>query len=200
MAIAPAAASVVFIGFSGTINYVEEGLPLDSELMVGAPFSGVYSYDTSAVDLAPEDPILGGYHFPDHAMTVMIGDQEISQSSISLTVYNYSFFDVYGVHTLSPFFAFGLEWELMDVYLVNDTGTALIDDSLPLTAPDLNDFAYSSFSLDLPFQGATAISGEITWMGLVPEPGTLLALSAGALLVVRRDSRGRFDGRYGRVN
>jgi len=196
MSIASANGTVISIAYSGTIDFVEEGHSFSGAIPVGTPFSGVYSYDPDgAVDVAPNDPSIGAYLFPDHIIHVEIGTVIFTSPDLAISILNSnSLFDRYSVGNSSTFTAYEVEWNSMAVDLRDATGSAFADDALPLGPPALEEFQFSrSFYLARVGQRDPLIKGEVTSLTLVPEPGTLILLLAGAGCAAGR-CRGRAGG------
>lgn len=173
--------------FSGYIDYVSETLPLDGSVTAGVPFSGSYTFDPEGVsDSYPDIPGVGFYDFPDGWMGVSIGNYEITSDGLGILIWNdRTSGDLYQAGDTSGFFSVGIWWSMMRLVLQDTTRTALDSDALPLYPPDVADFGTYHGLVFHTGDHAAAMTGVVT--SLVPEPGMLALLGAGAAwLMVKR--------------
>lgn len=190
--VAPAAGTVITIGFSGEINYVEDGLPLSDEISAGMPFEGAYTYNTDAEDVNPDDPQGGGYLFPDYTMSTQFGALEFETTNLGIAIFIHSLLDRYSAGNYSAFISNGIEWRSMGIVLSDRTATAFPNDLLPADAPNLDDFEYERiFFLQQEGNPEFSVTGEITSIYRVPEPSALALLATGVFLCARRRKQDR---------
>lgn len=185
----PVAGEPVTFEFAGEITYVRDHDDvLGGAVSVGSPFSGLYTFESTTEPTRP-----GGGFYTD-AIVAVSGEvaglpfngpvQGISNSiSVANDVISEGY-DAYsvrvGVDLLGETLAcsFGMR---------DDTGAVFTTNALPLTPPDLEFFDSVPFSLGAPSE-LLGLSGELTY--LVPEPGTLVFLGlGGVLLAIRRHTR-----------
>jgi hypothetical protein len=171
----PAHADTVSFQFSGSVAQV----PVDDvfgDIALGETFQGSLSFDSSATDLVPGDASIGSYTFSSpFGMTVSIGVHNFkAQGSLDIEVLN-SFVDQFTVLATSQ--TGGLT---MDMFLLDNGGSAFTDDHLPLGLPPLADFAERDFHLDgFLGDGEIQIEGEIGVPATqaVPEPSSIILLT-----------------------
>ena len=190
-------ATVINVGFTGTINNV--GSDVTGFVSLGDSMSGLFSYDTDT-DLALSFSItLGGVTLTSSGQTINVQNDQQNGSSTNpadgmtiygsllpgdLTVNNYA----------AQAFQFGLRRDIVTVgQLWNDTETPGLDDWANITLDDINAPGWHWLSFDVP--GAST-SDDIRWevtgytasSSSVPEPLTVVLLGTGLLVisVVRR--------------
>ena len=176
----PAHADTVTFNFSGNVTQVSD--QVFGDIAFGDAFQGTLSFDSSATDLIPEDPSIGSYAFSSpFGMTLTIGSHDFEATgSLDIEVVN-SFVDQYTA--LATDQAGGL---LMDLFLLDDTGSALGDDHLPLDASLLAGFGERDFHLDdFLCGGEIQLDGEIDvpFTQPIPEPSALTILAAASFLI-----------------
>jgi len=189
---APARGTVIQIRFAGVIEFVDGGVPFEDAVAVGTQFVGTYAYDSGIPDNSPVDPVIGSYLYPDSMMEVRIGDLEFATSGFGISVFNSNppLPDDYSVFNLSSFHANGVDWGRMVITLRDATGLAFANDSLPDYAPDLADFEFQTlFYLQQVGLRDPLVTGQITSLEVVPEPGALVLFAAGSLLAMWRSNR-----------
>ena len=185
-----ASASPLLLKFAGQLEFVYDQMGLDPSIVVGAPFFGSFSYDP-AVDLDTEPDPTDGRYYPGGPMTGQLANFAFEGSlDLEIAVANdwLPRHDVFA--TLVHEF---LDPELLasyHLYLRDESGTAFSTDNLPATIA-LEAFAEREFEasvmlwVDNPPTIFTAY-GTVTSLTIVPEPGTLAILAAGALASLGR--------------
>ncbi|MCB9849791.1 MAG: PEP-CTERM sorting domain-containing protein [Phycisphaerales bacterium] len=169
------------------MDYVEDGLPFSDDLAPGMLFTGRYSYDSGVADNAPENGSVGGYSFPNRAMSVTVGPMDFATEDLAIGITNHSVLDNYSAGNESDFVANGLLWHVMAITLRDTTATAFSSDALPVGPPNLDDFEFARiFFLLQPNRLSPSVTGQLTSIRLVPEPGTLSLLVAGLFLCAHR--------------
>ncbi|WP_321472280.1 PEP-CTERM sorting domain-containing protein [uncultured Paludibaculum sp.] len=187
--ISPAHAAVLTINFAGNLTQV----PLDEalgDLNAGDPFQGSFSFDTSAADLIPSDPAIGGFtwHAP-LGMTVTIGPHVFTAlGSLNIGILN-GLVDQYTVFATDSSGAITLE-----LFLQDNSGGVFSGDGLPSGPPLLAGFQQKDFHLLAEFAaGEVQADGQLTTLASadVPEPGTAGLFLAGlsALFTTARHRR-----------
>ena len=186
-ALSPAAAAVITFSFTGTVTSVpvdEVGTGVD----FGTAIEGIYTFEATADDLIPGGSMASHQMAgPPYGLTVDIGGNLFGTSdSLAVNVFD-GIVDQYGVLACSG----GLDCsgELsIEIFLQDDSGSALGSDLLPLTPPDLASFAIRDFHLFTPdgSQPQLQIVGTIDTLVCMegcavsaPEPGALVLLSTG---------------------
>jgi hypothetical protein len=175
-------ASTITLQFAGNVTQV----PLDEvfgDLTVGQQIQGSFSFDSSAVDLAPADPATGIYaSSAPFGMDVTIGTHEFTTSgSLTIGILN-SFVDQDTVFANSASNDLTLE-----LFFQDNTGTAFTNDHLPLTFPAINAFAQRDFHLDALFDaGEVQVDGQIGTSDAqaAPEPASVGLAFAGSLVLL----------------
>jgi hypothetical protein len=187
-------ATLITISIEAEVDSVEDlGNYLEGKISPGDIITGTYTYESTTPDSSPLDPIVGHYY------------HYSSPAGISLNVAGFTFQTdpmnvefLLGVGNNGPS-GDDIYWlasynnlplstgVLVDriVWQLNDTtGTAFSNDALPTTAPILGEWQENLLRL----QGdrAYAIDAHVT--SAIPEPGTLVLLSLGGLLLIRRDN------------
>jgi hypothetical protein len=181
VAIGPACANPITFQFSGTVTQV----PVDQvfgDIAFGETFNGTLSFDSAAVDQVPGDPSIGSYIFnAPFGMTVDIGMHDFEATgSLNIEVVD-SFVDQYTVLAMDQTGAL-----IMDLFLLDNTGSALGDDHLPQAGPPLASFGERDFHLDdFLDSGEVQVDGEINAPSIqaAPEPSSRI-LSAPILLAI----------------
>ena len=151
---------------------------------IGAPVSGRYSFESSAVDDIA-DPTQGSYTStgPAFGFSVVVGDTAYATPAM-LNIGTQS--GAPGL-VLVTGVADGLTLELV---LRDDTGLAVVSDALPLTAPRLDAFAVHEFRLFAPDAEFTATLQQLrASVPGVPEPASAALLLAGLAAMAARRSR-----------
>ncbi len=186
-----ATAAIVTFEFSGTVTDVpasDPGDPFGGVLASGAPIAGSYTFDSNATDSIP-DPASGSYAFsgPSYDLTFSIDGVPFGPFGAFSINTQHGPPDFYGVLGSDGGLTFSLSF----------TGTALLDDTLPLTPSALAGFFGASGSrtfelfydtIDLQYQVQGVIDTFTT--SAVPEPGTLMLLGAGIAAAWRRRRSG----------
>ncbi len=177
-------AEVDSVGDSG--NYLE------GKINVGDIITGWYIYESTTADSSPADPVQGNYwHYSTPAgIYLSVGgfDFQTDPSSVEFQVFirnnNLSGDDIYGVDSRNNLsLSNGTLVEQMWWQLNDNTGTALLSDALPLTAPFLSDWQTNHLSINGE-KGTFGIGAHVT--SAIPEPATILLLGIGAFFIKKR--------------
>jgi hypothetical protein len=181
-----------------TMTYVFDGMvtfvptELASEFSAGESISGIYPFDTDALDLNVS-PDLGSY--PYDSFDVAIDDYTASSADGRIEVWNdIGGFDIYRVQNLDALVGDSVgAWMPTEftLQLNDDTASVFDSDDLPLTVPDLEDSMTSIFRLS--FEDGSGqvrtLDGTITSFSHVPEPSTALLFAGGLMGLVARRCR-----------
>lgn len=176
--------------FNGNVTYVADYLDFDESIYVGAPFSGVYTFDPTGVgDYYPNSSNVGFYGFPAGKMSARIGNFDFVTQDLGILIWNDLLSgDLYEPISTTTFVAAGYQWSGLSLLLEDRTGTALDSDALPTAVPDLADWAnYRDLLLERFPGDELGIRGRVT--SLTPEPGSLVLLAFGATVVLARTPR-----------
>jgi hypothetical protein len=188
-------AAVVTWEFAGQITSVyDENDLLGGQVSVGSPFSGSFAFETTAPDLAADDAYVGIYGglnaFLAHVDQVAVLGVIVPGSGI--TVRNAS------PGVVSDGFGLRLPGELLgepvviDLTFTDESGTVFDSAALPVAPLDLAAFDRATFSVwSAEELRPLRLEGDIT--SLVPEPGTLLFVSAGAVVAFLRRRKRRYS-------
>ncbi len=152
-------AQEVTINFVAVIDSIEDWHNYigDDDLKKGDTLRGYYTYDPSVLDSDPS-PHKGVYHHTTTPYGIVVYSEYlvfetdpnnvnfyviIEDSSTSGGILH----DAYDVRSYGNREQFGLDVELIQVDLWDETATALSSDALPTSAPDLNDWPYKALSI-----------------------------------------------------
>ncbi len=170
--------------FTGQLTLVNDlDGSLEGVFSVGMPFSGQYTFESTTPDSSYIDPTFGRYEDAVTGISGILGEVPFFETpglAGSISVFNdvsIAGFDGYGVSGVTEFLGARVRFTLS---LGDTTGSVLLDDSLPLTPPDLSGFDSTLFILELEPDG-DALFGEIT--SLVPEQGTLVLMVVSVFLL-----------------
>ena len=179
-------ASVITVEFSGSITQV----PLDEvfgDIVPGEQFLGAYFFDSSAIDQIPNDPNFGTYSWgAPLGMTVTIGaHQFIANGSFNIGTLNGA------VDQFTALAASAAGDITLELFLQDNTGSALSNDHLPLTPLPPGGFAQRDFHLIADLSGGQLqVDGQLSasQAASAPEPSPALLILAGSafLLAGRR--------------
>jgi len=177
--------------FSGTINSIgdPDGL-LDGSIVVGSPFAGTFTFESTMTDDLPGDAHRGLYTSPappSSIMSVSVGDYHFIGPSRELHVENWDKDSL--VMRSYDFASEGFAITNMRVFFLDLQGTAMASDALPLAPPALAPFEVRDFSISGNAGGTPRFSfgGNVTV--LTPEPVSLTPFALGALVLLRRGLR-----------
>ncbi|HEX5227373.1 MAG TPA: PEP-CTERM sorting domain-containing protein [Bryobacteraceae bacterium] len=178
-------ADSVTLQFSGSVTQV----PVDQvfgDMGAGDPFKGTITFDPSAADQAPDVPSVGSYVFNSpFGMDVSIGKHNFEASGFLNIEIVDSFVDQLTVLATSETGSL-----TMSLFFLDNSGTALDNDHLPLSLSSLAGFDQRDFHLDgFLGDGEIDVEGEIA---ATPEPSSLALLCALALamcVIARRTAR-----------
>jgi hypothetical protein len=185
----------ITLNFSGRITSVTFGTAPPG-IAAGTAFSGSYTYSSTSLD-SNAAPTIGDYTSSGSpfGLSVDVGGNLFSSTQVLLEVANDNGQDSYGVFS-SGLFAPG--HYLLALVLADPTQTALSNTSLPLLPPSLAAYSTNFFTITNYPSGTGdalfAIRGTVESITTtaVPEPGSLLLISAGVLgwgFVRRRRSK-----------
>ena len=139
-------ATPVAFSFSGKITSVQGENPYD--LSVGDDFNGLYTFESSTSDACvPDFPVFCNFG-------ARIGRYEDLKGTFTLNVPLAATFTGLNIHVVNDNFGDGYDYYQASgrgigpggqtasalLYLIDSSGTALSNDALPLTTPDLNLF------------------------------------------------------------
>ena len=201
---APAEATLVTIGIEGVVDLVGDPYGyLGGAIRVGDTISGWYRYDSDTPDQdwlwGSASEMVGRYHHfaPPYGISLTVGDfvfqTDPSNTDFLLSIVNnnQSGEDIYSLNSYNSVpladgtFVGGICWELRDY-----TGTLFSSDTLPASAPLVDDWAFNR----LDFGGGTfgqafAGIGHVTSAVSVPEPASVILLAMAGFLVRRRSPK-----------
>jgi len=198
-------AAPIHFKFDGMVfdAFADPDDPFGGAIDFGTSMSGVYTFDTTAVDLITSSDNVGVYSFngSPYGMTIDIGGVIFDTSeTLTISVAN----DIAGVDQYTVLAQQGTPGGLddflsMELFLEDWTGTAFSNDDLLLDASVLDDFIVRDFFME----GVQTIAGTtyqfqvqgITDTFTVPEPTPILLIGiglAGLSLTRRRQKRQQF--------
>jgi len=204
----PAKATIITVEVTGTIDSIETaGFVLDGSVLSGTGMTGFCSYDTEAPDQEPGE-YMGLY--PIISISMTIGNYTFMHNPISSETAGFL------VTTIDPGYGVGSGDPYFDGIIIENTVPKTYDDIIwsytsfgimnlstssneyiPTDAlPDLDSFPdLSVFDVGKGF-GAIFydesgykyfdISGEVTSLTVIPEPGTVFLLGLGCLVLIRK--------------
>lgn len=174
-------AEVVSFTFAGSLTQDAFGLS-----HFGAPVSGSYSFDSLAIDDIA-DPGTGSYTSigPGFGFSVVVdGTPYATFGALNI-----------GIQAGMPgaYLVTGVGGGLtLELVLLDDTGSAVAGDALPLLAPSLSGFSVREFRLFAPDAEFTATLQQLQGSAAgVPEPDTAVLLLAGLTTLLARRRRPR---------
>jgi len=202
-------ADIIPVQITGNVTsiYEERGFTLDGSVEVGSLMTGTFFYDTESPNIAPPNLSNGIYEII--SVTMDIGnygfyndlsgepplfttyvtdpgyDLTASDSYFDGVFYDYGIAKTYG--DIEEFSVTKLNANLM-AYNSEDVTYG----QLPTSFPDISAFWRKEFKVtftelgEAGTNGYFAILGELTSIQVIPEPGTLLFLSAGAAIFLRK--------------
>lgn len=202
LCVLPAKASLVTIQITAEVYGVGDSRGyLEGKINAGDIIEGTYTYDSSAQDLntwatqgayeysTPPNGIflsVNGFQFQTDPKSVNfiidIGNDYSRGDSFFLLSYN-------NLALPSGIIVSTISWELDDY-----TGTALSSDSLPTTAPILDDWQLNKLIIGgIPRYQPFAVYAHVTSAEVVPEPTTLFLLLFGGLRIRRRKNLVKYN-------
>ncbi len=184
--------------FTGTITQVaalDPSSPFPDPVDFGTPFSGTYTFDSTATNGISGDPSSGAYDSPAGTITLNLGGLTFSFTGLSIVTFDTSSFDFYGaLHSENPT-PDNPTGILLSISLQDPTGAALASNALPLVPPSLAafDVTNSFFFTDTIDGNQVEVGGaldSLTAVTTVPEPAPLaLVLLGAAMFALQRRRR-----------
>jgi len=202
----PAAATIITVGVTGTIDSIETaGFVFDGSVGNGTVMTGFCSYDTEAPDQEP-----GEYNglYPIISISMTIGNYTFMHNPLSSETAGFLVTTVdpgYGVGSSDSYFegtVFGggspftyddIIWGYTGFGLMSlstRSNEYISTDALPSSFPDLSVFevgkGFGAGFYDESGYKYFEISGEVTSLTVIPEPGTVFLLGLGSLALIRK--------------
>ena len=194
------AAPITFL-FTGHVTQVaalDPASPFPDPVDVGTPFSGRFRFDGASPDLVPLDAQTGSYTSSGtpYGIRLSLAGLTFAFPSVNIGVLNdyagpTDYYLVTFAESAGPGNPTGT---LVELTLIDDSGTAFSGDALPLLPPALGDFLVRSFLFtDTILGNQVEIGGEIESLVVkaAPEPSTMLLLVLPAVGLIRRRLRAR---------
>lgn len=182
-----AAGDLITFTFAGHITRLEGDVDfLGGSIPVGAPFSGIYTFESTTPDSLPSDPTRGRYVNTITSFVVHIGPHSLSPNGVDNDISVLDDFDSYeDGYKLQERTTQILGRDVWVTMLLTDTSmTAFETDSLVTVPPDLTTFDENVFLLAIS-PVTFSIAGEIE--SIVPEPNSLVfSVLASFVWVIRR--------------
>lgn len=186
MQAAPASGGLVTWEFTGEITSVKDtsGL-LGGAVVVGTPFSGSFTFESTTFDSNAALDV-GWYANANTDISGFLGGLGFSGPGLgtnAVSVTNGAAGS--GPDRLDSFGSVDLIADGLTFWLslIDSSGTAFVNDDLPVAPPDLNSFDSATIRF-LRQTGDIDLLGEIT--SLTPDPSTLSLLVFGSLAALRR--------------
>jgi len=185
-------ATPITFAYQGTVTSVaalDPSNPFPVEPAFGTPFSGTFTFDSSAADGIPADASTGSYTSSGapYNLTLSLGGLNFVFDAVNIGVTNgYSEFGfgsdeyLFGSTEADATFSAGL---------VDFTGALFSTDAQPLIAFPLTGLFSRVLFTDIIDDNQVEIAGEITSLTTVPEPTTILLMGAGVAGILRRRHR-----------
>jgi hypothetical protein len=200
----PVRAELIKIGLAGQVDYIDDPYSLlENGVHQGDSITGFYIYDSETPDSDPSIYIGFYQHWTaPYGMSLTAGSLtfQTDPTNVNLEIgltNNYEgdppdHYTVTGHNNLA--LANGVSIDNLHWQLDDYSGTALSNDALPLTAPDLSRWQSNSLSVSggmypFPLEGDKTlfrISGQVTSVWLIPEPASLLIFGLGGILLRKR--------------
>jgi len=192
----PATAGPITFNFTGTITQVpalDPASPFPDPIDLGTPFSGTYTFDSTASNDIVGDPSSGSYASPLGTFTLDLGGLALSFTGLSVVTFDTSFFDFYGVvHSENPT-PDSPTGVTISISLPDATGMALSSNALLLVPPSLAafDVTNSFFFTDTIDGNQVEVGGALDSLTCgagcsVPEPPVPMLLAIGVVVLALR--------------
>ena len=194
-------AEIITIGIEARVDNVEDyDNLLEGKVTVGSLITGTYTYDTSTLDTNPASDIGDYFHYNVPCGIVLnledfVFTTDFNNVKFLVEIANVSsgFSDTYLIRSYNNLpLDNGVQVDDISWQLEDNTGTALSNTELPITAPVLSDWQYDNNLVITGGIGGTppcyektfAIAADVTSAVLIPEPMSLFLFGLG-LLVIR---------------
>ena len=191
----PAQATLITIAIEAEIYSV--GDPYNffgGNIKVGDIIKGSYSYDTDTPDSSPSVTV-GRYEYsPPHTHGIFLSisgfdfETDMSNVDFRIDIFNDSISgsDAYGLISYSNLpLVSGTNVDVIWWWLEDYSATALTSDALSTKAPDIDVWQFNRLMIHGPDRGKS-FSIEAHVISAIPEPGTILLLGLGTMLLRKR--------------
>ncbi len=178
-----------------------DDLDLDGSVSIGTIMNGFTIYDTDTPDLSPGiglgiyDVIsismtFGNYtftHNPDATESAQFVIHPSNQAAYDVRSWDPSFLGTIYING-EPKTSDDVSWEDYGMTVISLRSDRItLPETLPTSFPPLSDFDGMGFGVEHDtWTEYFKISGEITSINVIPEPGTVLFLALGSVLLLRR--------------
>jgi len=194
----PVQATLITIQIEGVVDDVYDPFDyLGGKIKVGDSIIGSYTYDLSTPDSNPIPQVADYYHYASSCgISLTVGGFEFKTDPANVDFLveiindytsgglqdNYGLISYNNLPLPNGVSVGGIDWSLTD-----SSATALSSTKLPITAPVLEDWEFNRLSVGGGSrERAFGFFGRVTAVGLIPEPGTLLLLGLGGLMLIKR--------------
>jgi len=185
-------ADLITFEFSGTVEGVSFDNGTPTEFGVGDTLSGTFTFNS--LDSDSNASATHGYYLGSIVSAeILLGSFSASGSSSGNILVIDSTSDTYSAEQISPAGSSVLGQELYDFTLAmtDTTATAFVNDTLPLSPPDIADFGDRTLRLDFADSsfgnfGTVAASLDSFTVTSVPEPTSLALVAIGVPFVLIR--------------
>jgi len=189
-----AQAELIIINITATVDIVNDfGNYLEGKIHVGDTITGSYTYESTTWDSNPSSTIGDYEHYSAPAgISLSVGgfNFKTDPAAVNFLVEitnDYPPNDDYFLLSSNNLpLSNGTLVESISWWLSDSTGAALLSDALLVTAPVLSRWQINQ--LDMGYSGAYLVRSQVTSAILIPEPCTMLLLSLGTILLIKRYS------------